>query len=546
MAESKLNEPENRFQLIKFKEKVVGTFVGTGNQIQLKKKKVIIGSGNKCDIIIREDKVDEKHATLIIDINQAAIVDLDSYLGTDVNSRKLRGRRTLCHMDEIKIGHTRLLFVDNSFPFDPALLEDFFDENLPDIKSDLEYKLKHETIIGLGKQKKPSPSIAGLGGEIFKILEEIVSGYSLPVLLEKILDFLFHQFPVDRGFILLVDPESGQLAPVATRSRIEAKKKGRLAISKTLLNRVWRTKEALLICDMGGLKPGGRSESMMFHGFTSILIAPLIFNDEFLGILQLDTINLDRQLSEEDLKRMQAYGYVASLAIGNVRMREKLWEEENLRYALSRYLPRKLINQVLTNENLVPPEGIHWNLAAFFADIRGFSKLTGRLPAAEVIEILNDYYAEVSDCIFEHSGMINQFVGDEIMAIFGGPWISDENYNPADSAVQAARDVIRQICRMNVERHEAGKETIFLGVGIDYGRVIIGNLGTTKKFEFTAIGNTVVIASRLCSAAKESQILITNRVVDKASKQFTMEKLSPVIAKNVKDPIETYKVFWNR
>ena len=106
--------------------------------------------------------------------------------------------------------------------------------------------------------------------------------------------------------------------------------------------------------------------------------------------------------------------------------------------------------------------------------------------------------------------------------------------------------IIRQICKMNVERHEAGKETIFIGVGIDYGRVIIGNLGSSKKFEFTAIGNTVVIASRLCSAAKESQILISNRVKDKTSKEFTMEKIKPVIAKNVKDPIEAYRVFWNR
>jgi adenylate cyclase len=142
--------------------------------------------------------------------------------------------------------------------------------------------------------------------------------------------------------------------------------------------------------------------------------------------------------------------------------------------------------------------------------------------------------------------MINQFVGDEIMAIFGGPWITEKDYNPADAAVQAAREVIRQICRMNVERNEQGKETIFVGIGLDFGKVLIGNLGSSKKFEFTAVGNTVVIANRLCSAAKESQILITDRVKEKTTRNFTMEKMEPVIGKNVKDPIETYRIYWNR
>ena len=546
MSEKKAKTKDNRFKLIRFRAKVAGTFVGTGNQIPLLKKKYAIGKSPRCDIILRETNVDERHATLFLDVEEASIVDLDSINGTLVNNQKVQGRKRLFHMDEIKIGNTRFLFVDNSFPFDSHLLEDFFDENLPTIKGDLEYTLQRETMIGPDHKLKKTKQYEGLSDSLLQILEKIVSGYSLPELLERILDFLFEQFPADRGFILLLDPQSQQLLPVATRSSVKEGTKTRLAISKTLLNRVWKERESLLICDMGGLNTAERSKSIMFHGFTSVLVAPLIFNDEFMGVLQLDTIDNKRQLSENDLVKMQACCHAAALAIGNTRLQEKLWEEKHVRQTLSRYLPRKLIDQVISNENLIPPEGTHWNVACFFADIRGFSKMTGRLPAAEVIEILNEYYSEVSDCIFEHSGMISQFVGDEVMAIFGGPWVSEEGYNPAESAVQAARDVIRQICRMNVERHEAGKETIFVGIGIDFGRVLIGNLGTTKKFEFTAIGNTVVIANRLCSAAKESQILVTNRVVESLDKKFTMEKIPPVVAKNVKDPIETYRIFWNR
>lgn len=539
---------EATFQLIRFKDKFAGTFIGTGNNIPLLGKKVAIGRSDRCDIILPDENVENKHATILLEEDHAVIVDLDSVAGTSVNGHRIAGRTTLHHMDQLIIGNTRFLFVNRNYPFDSEVLEVFYDDNLPDVKVDLEYKLKQETMIGLKAPGIGTPSydMGYFGGEIMEILEDIVAGYKLPQILERIIDFMFRQFPADRGFIMLLDPRTQQLNPVATRSRVSDDKKSRLAISKTLLKRVWREREALLICDMGGVNPLEQTASMLFHGFTSILIAPLIFNNEFMGILQLDTIEHHKQLSEDDLKKMQAFCHIAALAIGNARMRAQLWEEERMRMELSRYLPRKMIDQMIQGETVIPPEGAQWELAVFFADIRGFSTMSGRLPSRDIMDILNAYYTEVSDVIFEHSGMINQFVGDEIMALFGGPWISDKDYNPCDAAVQASKDVIRQICRMNVERHEEGKETIFIGIGVDYGSVIIGNIGSTKKFEFTAISNKVVIANRLCSAAKESQILISDRVKDKLTKSFTMEQISPIKAKNVKDPIEAYRVYWNR
>ncbi|MCE1248564.1 MAG: FHA domain-containing protein [Firmicutes bacterium] len=539
-------QTQSRFQMIRFKERVAGTFIGTGNQINLIGKKLSIGRSARCDIIINDGAVEERHCSLLIEEDRVTVVDLDSASGSYVNSHRIAGRHSLRHMDQIQIGGSKFLFIDRTYPLDAALLEDFYDDSLPEVNTDLEYTSKQETMIGLGKTRISPDLYNTWGNEIIQILQDIVTGYSLPNLLERILEFLFHQFPADRGFILLLDQDSQQLAPVATRSRVSGERKGRLAISKTLLKRVWKEREAVLICDMGGLNTMEKTASMLFHGFTSILVAPLIYNDQFLGILQIDTIDQARQLSEDDLTRMQAYCQVAALAIGNARMREKLQEEEHTRIALSRYLPRKLIEQVVSGESLIPPEGTHWEVAILFADIRGFSKMSGRLSSRDIIEVLNEYYNEVSDSIFEYSGMINQFVGDEIMAIFGGPWITEKDYNPADAAVQAAREVIRQICRMNVERNEQGKETIFVGIGLDFGKVLIGNLGSSKKFEFTAVGNTVVIANRLCSAAKESQILVTDRVKEKLSRNFTMEKMEPVIGKNVKDPIETFRVYWNR
>lgn len=539
------NIDESRFQLVRFRDKYSGTFVFSKSQIPLSGKKMLIGKTERCSIMLMDEKVEDRHAVFLIEEDRVFIVDLDSVTGTYVNGRRIAGRTLLKHMDQIIAGNTRFLFLDTTYPVDSSLLEDFFDESLPDVQADFEYKLRSDqSSINLNAPQDIAAGDSSLWNTDFiGIIQEIVSGDSLPNLLEKLLTFLFNQFPADRGFILLLDPVTQQLAPVATRSRLSGAKKSRLAISKTLLKRAWREKESILVCDLGDIQ---KTESILFHGFTSVLVAPLIYNDKFLGVLQLDTIEHHKQLSDTDLKKMQVYSNIAALAIANARLREQLWEEEHTKNALSRYLPRKLIEQVLTGETLIPPEGTQCNVAVFFADIRGFSKMSGRLPPRDIVEILNEYYNEVSDIIFEHSGMINQFVGDEIMAIFGGPWITDPNFNPADSAIQASKEVIRQICRMNVDRHEDGKETIFVGVGVDYGQVIIGNLGSSKKFEFTAIGNTVVLANRLCSKAKESQILVSDRAMKTAIKSYVSEMMEPITAKNVKDPIIAHKVFWNR
>ncbi len=518
-------------------------------RIDLTRRRIVIGSSDSCDVILRDDRVDSRHAFLRVENHRVIAGDLDSSTGTRVNNQKLVQRRILRHMDQITVGGSSFLFIDPAYPFDPDSLEDFFDESLPEVRRDFEFKIKPCSFLE-SKPRKTCDTSSYLPSmpEFIDILSQMASGYSLPMLLDKILGLIFDQFPADRGFILLYDPETEQFIPVATRSHLaqdQERKDSRLAISRSLLNQVWKEREAILIQDLSGLGDGVKSASMIFHRFTSIMCAPLIFNNQFLGALQVDAMEGQTSFRQADLEKILAYCHAAAIAIANTRMREQLKEEEQIRHSLSRYLPNKLIEQVVRG-GTIPPGGAEAEVAIMFVDIRGFTAMCEQIPPKDIIEVLNEFHDQSSDSIFEYSGMITQFVGDGIICIFGGPWIADSDYNPCDSAVSAARDIVRKLIELNKTRMERKKESILVGIGIDYGRVLVGNIGTAKKFEFTAIGRCVNRASRLCQMAKPSQIIISSDVMERTSGEFKSEPLPPVKAKNISEPIPVFRVFWNR
>lgn len=533
------------FQLIKISETGKGAF-DEDNRINLTRRKMFIGNNSNADVHVDDKKVEERHAFLRVQRDKVFVVDLDSTLGTKVNKKKITLRRELKHMDQIQVGNGRFLFIDPTYPLDPAVLEDYFDESLPEVHRDFEFKLKTDDLFKAEKEKMDKdkaylPSI----NEFMRIVSEIASGYSLPVLLDRILGFIFSQFPADRGFILLYDPEDDQFVPMATRSRIKDLGRSRLAISRSLLKQVWQEREALLIQDISSIGDGVKSASMILHKFTSVMIAPLIYNREFLGALQIDAMQGGKCFKREHLQKILAYCHAAAIAIANTRMRDQLKEEEAIRMSLSRYLPNKLIEQVAEGRT-IPTGGVESEVAVMFVDIRGFTTMCEKLSPHDVSDLLNEFYEQASEIIFEYSGMITQYVGDSIICIFGGPWISEPSYNPCDAAVQAAREIIGRLVKTNKERIKFNKDAILVGIGIDYGKVVIGNIGTSKKFEFTAIGLCVNRSSRLCAIAKPSHILVSDSVLENLQGGYSYQPMPPVKVKNIQEPVEVYRFYWNK
>ena len=185
--------------------------------------------------------------------------------------------------------------------------------------------------------------------------------------------------------------------------------------------------------------------------------------------------------------------------------------------------------------------GKHVSATVMFSDIRGFSAMAAAQPPDETIELLNSYYTLMFDAISGQRGVVNQMIGDGLMAVFGAPLpLPDAGL----AAVRAALDMVEMIELLNVERAAAQKTPIQIGVGIASGRMIAGYTGTQHRATYTCVGSTVNLAARLEAHTKEAQrtILIDRATLDSLPPDVQVEVIGTVPLKGIAQPVEVFSV----
>ncbi|MBI2251412.1 MAG: adenylate/guanylate cyclase domain-containing protein [Armatimonadetes bacterium] len=175
----------------------------------------------------------------------------------------------------------------------------------------------------------------------------------------------------------------------------------------------------------------------------------------------------------------------------------------------------------------------------FFSDIRGFTSLSEKLPPEEVVGLLNEYYALMTAIAVKYNAYIDKFIGDCMMLVFSAPMPKNDD---AQRAVKAAWEMQKEIINLQEKWQKLGKPTFSIGIGINTGEVILGNIGSKHKMDYTVIGDNVNLAARLYAAAKGGQILISQNTYEEI-KNFTIaNKLEPIKVKGKEKPVEIYEV----
>jgi len=184
-------------------------------------------------------------------------------------------------------------------------------------------------------------------------------------------------------------------------------------------------------------------------------------------------------------------------------------------------------------------KGHRVEVTVFFVDIRGFTTLSENKEPEEIVELLNDHFSRVTDAVIKYGGHLNKFVGDEAMAIFGAP-VKDPDH--AESAVRAALEIQKAIADGN--RRQPGRTSFRVGVGINSGEVVAGNLGSDKRMEYTVIGDNVNVASRLTSIARGGEIIISERTFEGMTNReaFVAEERGKVSVKGRKQEVRILNV----
>ena len=215
--------------------------------------------------------------------------------------------------------------------------------------------------------------------------------------------------------------------------------------------------------------------------------------------------------------------------------------KEKVKTAMGKYISEDIMKRVVQNIDNLGLGGKKSVVTVLFSDIRGFTTMSEQMTAQQVSEILNEYFTEMEPIITKYNGVINKFIGDAVMAIFGEP-IQDKNH--AQNAVKCAYAMLQRVKELQKKWVKEGKPKIEIGVGINTGEVFVGNIGSVNRMEYTVIGDTVNLASRLESYNKiyKTKLLISPTTYEEVKGFTDVIKISDVQIRGKANKMDIYEV----
>ncbi len=369
-----------------------------------------------------------------------------------------------------------------------------------------------------------------------ELSREIALERNTTQLLAKILQSIFKFVRADRGVIFLRNDE-GVLEPGASLRRDGSE--GAIVVSSTILNHVEKEKAAVLTHDAAMDFAASKGKSMILNRISSAIVVPLLHNDDFLGVLWLDSESL-AQFQPKDLEIVAGVAAQAAMFIENNILAKKIEREIITRERFSRLLSPNIAERVASGELNVEKGGqLVQECTVFNSDIRGFTRMSSTADPQVIVDMLNEYFELMVETLFKYEGTLDKFMGDGLMALWGAPIA-----HPDDPirAVECALEQMEVLGRYNRERMAHSLPPLGIGIGIHTGTLVAGYIGSSKALSYTVIGDTVNTSARLCSHAAMGQIIVSESTFAKLGNRFEYEKLEPAKVKGKEHPLPIFNI----
>jgi adenylate cyclase len=469
-----------------------------------------------------DPKVSRLHGRIWFEAGTYWIEDLGSSRGTQLNGVELKGRpkQQLRSSDEIVAGDTTMRVESLRGAADVAQTN-YLAEGTALLSSKNHSSSTVSISHDLDAQESavlPSlPDAQNYSARLNLICDlplQFAAKVKLESLLPLIVDRLMEVFPeVESWALVLHDPTSDSLLLKAYRCAHHPN------VSETLARRAMRDKKAFIWKNV----PGDVSQSIVQSSLEIGMYAPLLWQGEALGVICGGMTFPATPPAEHDLRLLVLVAQYAAMAVAGHRLQAEISRQSAEKSNLLRQFSPKVAERLISHRGKLKLGGERSQVTVLNADMRGFTKLSMSMDPDDVVQMLNHYFEDLVPAIFSNQGTVDKFVGDAILAVFGSPEADPQQQR---HAVQAALEMQAAVAKVNELDRLRGAASPQFGIGIHYGEVIHGFVGTADRMEFTVIGDAVNRASRYCSAAEAGQVLISPEVYERIWSAVEAERLS--------------------
>lgn len=527
---------------------------GDSFEFDLTRDETHIGrAADRNDVVLEASQVSRQHAIIKRSRQAFTLIDLNSANGTFVNGKPVK-EHVLRNGDSFSISKFTVEFKDAAGA--PSVRYASHE-----IEGTMVMRTPGEISAVIPQMDKAAISQTGPGSKsvldyvevlrkkaetlarIYELNQMLGSDFSQEEIFRKVSEMVFRLTSADRFLVLLKDSDSGELSTVAAEFRNpgSAQAGAEVTISKTVVDRVIAERISVLSFDTHLDQRFVEAKSIVMQKISSVMCAPLLRKNDVLGVIYVDCRETLKLLREDDLDLLNAVAAETSIAVDNALTHKRLVREELARAKYRRFMPPHVVDEILKSPNTLHLGGSNSCITALFSDIRGFTSMSEKLQPQVVVQILNEYFADMTPIVFDHQGLLDKFMGDGMMALFGVPYACD---TAAANAVAAAIAMQRQMTAVNEELKTLGLSEITIGIGVNTGTATVGYIGSRDRTDYTAIGDSVNLAARLEQRAEAGQILISRSTLDAIGSQFPVRPCDRIMVKGKQESVEIYEVLW--
>lgn len=533
-------------------------------EFELVKPEAKIGrSPQNNDIVLIDVQISREHAVIQRRGEQYFIKDFQSANGCFINGIRVVDEGLITEDDTVQVGKYLLkLQLEKSAPPPPPVADN--PSFTPSSGTILLRAPTNASLLASASLLIPKTDMSKLSGDssvpdlmrkelellrkkadvlshLYELGNMFNSVFALDQIFERMADMLFRLTPGERCLVQVKDPDSGELKTRMIKFRSQQHNPDELVTPpRAIVEQVMREHVTLLSLD-AQMDERIMGKSVLLQNVQSVICAPLMANGAAIGVLYIDTHKSKQVFGPDDIDLLNAIAVQTSMAVDNASAHDRLMHEALAREAYGRFLPDHIVNQILESPDSLKLGGSNIEATILFADVRGFTPLSENLRPEQIVELLNEYFTNMTDIIFEHQGLLDKYMGDGLMALFGVAYAAKEA--PVNAA-KAAIDMQRRMISLRQKFFEQFGHQINIGIGINTGVITVGYIGSNRRMEYTGIGDAVNLTARLESNSKPSQIIISSATYELVKDVIPTKSLGPIKVKGKAEPQEVYEVIW--